>query len=181
MIDILFFSRSRKVDTKSTRMEKKIARAIGNERWQSYLSNFTEISPFIYAGEVFQSVEHAYQHEKLRACGAEEFLLKKFCYPSDLTSGQAKSRASQKAIKDLGLQVPYFWKRDDGLETMRAIMYARYASDKQFRKILELCKENGITLHHFERFSKSFWGGYFDKEIGEWIGKDSCGRLLNEL
>jgi hypothetical protein len=64
---------------------------------------------------------------------------------------------------------------------MRYLVRQRLHIDDKYRDIIQKAVNNNIKLCHFERSGKrSIWGGFLDKNTGEWvdrIGWVKCWRM----
>lgn len=62
---------------------------------------------------------------------------------------------------------------------MKWIILYRFEKDVKFKSIVDNAMKNGIKLKHFDRLGrKSFWGGYYEKDSGIWVGQNKLGEIM---
>lgn len=167
-MNVLFFSKSKNLEHR-------------------YLSNFQVLDKgfviddtFVLkelVGRRFHSIENAFQASKL-CCGnfdASHLDIIEELPPVDARRYGSKGNF-KKHNKVLNVEV---WNRIS-TTIMKQLLKLRYNSDECFRDFIQEAKRNQMNLYHFERSGeKSYWGGFF--KDGQWKGKNTLGRLMQEL
>ena len=155
-----------------------------------YLSNFSEIDtglillpdfPIVKLRNlVFPTVEHAFQASKLCLSDCEpehlEMILK------NKSPNDAKKFGNKTNFKKLKLVLNISEWNKQSVNIMQQILRSRYECDIKFKDLVNDIKEKNMKFLHFDRSgNKSFWGGYFQKSNGNWVGTNKLGELMNKL
>ncbi len=157
------------------------------------LSNFDPVNDgkgFLYKGEKYLAGEHAFQAAKFENLNEDlpkeqvDKLKHKFTVEGgEFTDGKAaKSAGTKGAYTKLGVSLNIKEWEAKRLKVMTELVQARFEQDPVFRQIVTALNKAGIKIKHFERSgAKSFWGGNFSKQTGEWRGGNHLGKILMSL
>jgi len=168
---LLFFSRSKLDDGK-------------------YLSNFSVISdgdividerfPIqMLNGKRFHSVENAFQACKLAISNAPMDLINNI---QEISPMDAKKMGSKTMFKKNKLVLDVNTWNSMSYNIMRMLIVYRFENDIKFREIIQNAVKNGMKLKHFDRSgSKSYWGGFYEKETKNWVGKNKLGEIMESM
>lgn len=118
------------------------------KNWRQILSNFY-IAPFIYKGLKYNSVEHAFQSEKIRLVDDKKAYTFSTDSNSKLSFGSGLDARKKRKLVVLGPKTLIKW---DSIkfDIMDKIVAARYTQDKESADIL-LKTNNAILLHGIPR------------------------------
>jgi predicted NAD-dependent protein-ADP-ribosyltransferase YbiA (DUF1768 family) len=97
-----------------------------------------------------------------------------------LQPSQIKRLGGRKAMKVKGVMLDLEGWDKRRVPAMREMIRKRARSDAKYSEMLIKYRDNKTQLFHFERSSKSFWGGHIEKATGVWRGKNTLGMLLQE-
>lgn len=172
-LPISFFSRS-----KDTPPPKVIADMPGDFR--KILSNFYVIPGGItIEGHTYPSVEHWFQSQKYFYAGRPG-KIKEFT-KTNLTPKDAKKMGSDKYMKALKLTLDAKTWNSNRDEIMYKGILERYRGDPIFKKILDIVAREHLWLVHYDRSTKSHWGGKKLKQTGEWVGANTLGQIMMNI
>ena len=132
----------------------------------------------------FNTIEHAFQSYKY-------FLARHSFYREFSVEGSIGKWSAQK-IKVYGTKgfmkkkAAFFDEKKWNcirVELMKELLLIRYNMDEGFRNTLDRVKKKKVVLFHFERTSRSFWGGHWKRDelnrnSKTFIGKNMLGKLL---
>jgi predicted NAD-dependent protein-ADP-ribosyltransferase YbiA (DUF1768 family) len=100
-----------------------------------------------------------------------------------LNPREAKTFGGKKGMlkNDFQLTDPLDWE-NDSKRIMNALIRLRYQQDAAFKASILHFARKGKKFYHYERSgAKSFWGGYFPKAGGPWVGNNELGKIMNQL
>lgn len=149
---------------------------------ERYLSTFHP-ARIVYRGEVFPSIEHAFQAAKFLYSDRPDLFHAAAMDASAVTAAKAKSLGSKTAFAKRRVVLNVESWNIHNKAVMRELVQARVREDVAFRSILERARQGGLTLYHYEkafgkRGAEPYWGGYFRKSDGEFFGKNWLGKIL---
>ena len=169
---LVFFSKSKNLDAR-------------------YLSNFTvtdglkietvcfPTSNKVLDNKVFPTIGHAFQGYKLAISNAPESIINELIDSTD--AKEVKRMGSKKFFKENGLVLDISSWTSTSVDLMRYLVRQRLHIDLKYREIIKNAIDNNVKLYHFERSGKkSLWGGFFEKQSGEWVGQNRLGKMLVE-
>ena len=127
-----------------------------------FLCNFYEGRPFEYKGMKFTNSESAFHSQKCLARSKEFEGLR------------------PKESKQLGRQVPLRpdW-NDVRVQIMYDVCYAKFSQDKNLKRRLLATGDEYLQEGNFH--GDFYWGRIYNKEKGEWVGKNNLGKVLMKL
>lgn len=156
-----------------------------------YLSNYTKTDGLIIDeayfptpnnvlhNKVFPTIEHAFQAYKLARSHAPEHIINKLINTPD--PSVVKRMGGRKSFDTNGLTLYISEWNHASLHIMRYLVRQRLHIDDKYRDIIQKAVNNNIKLCHFERSGKrSIWGGYINKNTGEWVGQNRLGQILED-
>ena len=143
-----------------------------------YLSSFTPCV-VTWRNKTYPSVENAFQAAKLSYLQNEsdnlEALYKQF---TSVSSAEAKKLGTATSFKKHGIILDKKIWNQNSINIMKELLITRYNNDSKFASLLEKYDK----FYHFERSgNRSFWGGYFEKESGNFVGQNMYGKLLKNI
>jgi ribA/ribD-fused uncharacterized protein len=126
------------------------------------LSNFS-LFDVEYRGNVYSTVEHAYQalkysctiHPELINVIRNEFATK--------TAVQAKSSGSKKEMEKRGVTLDLLQRNKCSLDIMKELIESKITRHIEIQQILTIAKENKVYLVHFSRMDM-YWGAHTNPE-----------------
>jgi ribA/ribD-fused uncharacterized protein len=141
------------------------------------LSNFADYS-VEYEGNIFPTIEHAYQALKYTCTNKPELveMVRKLETPE-----KAKSAGGKGGMKKQGaiLDIACWNSKKDKI--MQDLVKSKINRHSHIRDILKFAKENHIFLVHFSRFDME-WGAHIDKDTGKIKkGENKLGIIFNEF
>lgn len=136
-----------------------------------------------YHGLNFPSIEHAFQAAKFLYSDRPDLFSEAARRVRGLTAAKAKSVGSKSGFKRLRATLDIDAWNANRLEVMQELVYYRAQHDPAYRQVLKEARDDGILLLHYEkafgkRGAEPFWGGYFQKETGQYFGKNWLGKLM---
>lgn len=156
-----------------------------------YLSNYTKTDVLIIdeayfptpnnvlRDKVFPTIEHAFQAYKLARSHAPEHIINKLINTPD--PSVVKRMGGRKFFNENGLTLYISEWNHASVHIMRYLVRQRLHIDDKYRDIIQKAVNNNIKLCHFERSGKrSIWGGFLDKNTGEWVGQNKLGQILED-
>lgn len=134
----------------------------------------------ILKNKVFPTIEHAFQAYKLARAYAPEYLIDELINTSDVTL--VKRMGGRKSFEANGLILYISEWNHASVHIMRYLVRQRLHIDNEYRNIIQRAVNNDIKLCHFERSGKrsTIWGGYINKNTGEWVGQNRLGQILED-
>ena len=148
--------------------------------WRRQLSNFWPVEVTI-DGRTYPSVEAAFQAAKAMRSSKPE-MARKFEVGGSVgpDPSAAKQEGTKKAYKAEGAVLKAKAWNAERDAAMFELLQARYATDPEFRKILEASKTAGVDLLHYERSAaKAYWGGAV--KDGAVVGVNRLGKMMMAL
>jgi ribA/ribD-fused uncharacterized protein len=126
------------------------------------LSNFSDFD-VEYEGNVYSTVEHAYQALKYSCTTHPELVLLIRDEFSTKTAIQAKSSGSKKEMKKRGVTLDLLRWNECSLRIMTSLVASKIKRHVELQHILTKAKEYKLYLVHFSRMDM-YWGAHTNSE-----------------
>jgi ribA/ribD-fused uncharacterized protein len=140
------------------------------------LSNFADFS-VEYDGEIYPTVEHAYQALKYTCTNKPELveMVRKLDTPEKAKSAGGKGGMSKQGAV---LDIECWNNKKDNI--MQDLVKSKISRHSAIRDILKTAKDQHIFLVHFSRFDME-WGAHVDSDGKIKKGENKLGVLFNEF
>ena len=143
-----------------------------------YLSS---MNPFIikYENVEYKSIENAFQAAKIKfSMGNNEDLIRVFNCIINAEPKESKKFGTATFFKKNNIKLDRKKWNTESVQIMEKLLQTRYDSDVNFKNIVDKYE----TFFHYERSgSRSFWGGFFEKSSGNFVGNNMYGKLLKKV
>jgi ribA/ribD-fused uncharacterized protein len=142
------------------------------------LSNFSEDS-VEYDGNVYPTVEHAYQAQKYM-CSNKPELVQMFYNGTIQTAKDAKTAGGKAGMKKYGAALDLECWNQNQDNIMMALIESKIRRNEYIRSILKIVYENNVKLVHFSR-TDMYWGAHVNPDGSIKTGLNKLGEIYNLL